>query len=646
MKYLYLSCLLLFCINLFCNPAEKVINSIYNEAVEIARVDQEISHYRSLLEKKDLLVRLYQSRQIKEIFEHFRQDEEVLRIYIDSDSQEKLKDKYKEVEHLYGNMQGLSSPRFPLIPRLQYYEACVLTKEKKFHPARKILENLLVYNLDPANRNSLVVLLEEVYFELNRYDDIISVYPLYRGVCSEKQRWWLGQSLYNTQSYQKAMQVLRNLHKSKEYGLRASALTALIKYNTGNQQDAIKDFKFLKYKYSPEDPWYNFLNLSLARLYALEGENKKAVLLFDQYLQLEEEVCEDILYEIAIFYRNAGEQNQAAKYLEEVYKRREKSNLKLPAQYFSLISEQDKGKSSGIQKIDNILKTNDQLMQLLNIKFKILEEFVSYQNEENASVLEIYTEIEKQYFSNNKDIQALRNSSKDKPVQFLEQEMLRYSTLIIDYYMFAEKLQNLGQISNREMEYNKDDSLQISIDELRFTEHYFHKTGFKKEDAVFFADKKVCFSMKKLNWEDLSNVYNYYDLSEKINQIEVADSLINAGLNEIESWLIGERIFTKEKIDRAKIDIQEYSIELDEMFYTCLNDLLVKLTPILYQEIDDLTAELNQMKLDYIHKVTSQIEQLSEDNEYYQNLRLELMYRKSVNQEEFPDQKQGSMHYE
>jgi len=143
----------------------------------------------------------------------------------------------------------------------------------------------------------------------------------------------------------------------EEYGLRSRCMSILLTYQNGNINQAITDFLTLKYQYPPSTPYFNFINLSLARLYAISGDNNEAISLYDQYVQLQKDIPDDILYEIATVYKNFGEYTQAINYYQKITEKPVKSNYYVTAKYFTAITEQDRGNyESGRENLREIIR--------------------------------------------------------------------------------------------------------------------------------------------------------------------------------------------------------------------------------------------------------------------------------------------------
>lgn len=626
-----------------------LINMIRKESFDIAVLEEEIEYYKTLLNKKEQIKRLYDQRRLSVIRELFERDLAELDLMFEREASEEAIDKLWEIEHLYKDIETLDIKNYFPEQKLQYYEARILVRDAKYKQARTILENNLVNNLDPQNRNAIVALLEEVYFELERYEDIISVYPVYRGVNSPQQRWWLGQALYNTSDYEKALPVFQRLAVTSEYELRAQAMLALIKFNLGNVQQAITDFNTIKYKYSPDEPYYNFINLSLARLYVIAGNSKEAVNLYDQYVQLEDEVADDVLFEIALFYKTAEEYNQAIKYFRQITQKKKKSSYYVAAKYLIAITEQDRGNyDSGRESLRQIIDSNQEFMEALNRKYALLEEYStkltdlvnpmlnSAQREELDRELEA---LENEFRSNQQKIESLSQGMETNKLLYLsllEEEYFAYTVTLADFETFVKFTRNpvlrrLPLIKNYKM--TRQDSSIVYLQIVDYMEGHENKKTEMYETAKFLAEQKVYQTFVRNIWYDIYHLSLQYNSSEITAIADRADSLVSQNLELIED---AENLTFKQNkaqfdlIERKEENINANNQELQDLEKDFISAFSTYITPDLSQELENFADTQNEIRVKYIETITALVEDISNENRMYKNTLLEILFRQTM----------------
>jgi len=627
-----------------------LLEEIRQESFDLAVLDEEVDYYQQLVDKRNRVKSLLEQNRLSTIREIFERDLAELDVIFESDDTERAVKKLWEITRIYKGISTLDIKNYFPERLLQYYEARLDVQDGHYEKARRLLEKNLANNVDPQHRNEIVLLLEEIYFNLRIWEDYISVYPVYRGINTPQQRWWLGQSFYNTGRLDDASTVFRRLANDEEYGLRSRCMSILIIYQNGNINQAITDFLTLKYQYSPATPYFNFINLSLARLYAISGDNNEAISLYDQYVQLQKDIPDDILYEIATVYKNFGEYTQAINYYQKITEKSVKSNYYVTAKYFTAITEQDRGNyESGRENLRDIIEKNDNLMLSLNKKYALLENYSSLLHnlitetlspERRSQIDAQLNDLENQFQENREEIETYSEGVDSKKLLYLkqlEQEYFSYTITLANYEAFVRysrnpMLKRLPSIQNYQM--SRTDSSVVYLQMVNYVENLSKKSAESYTLAKFLAEQKVYLAFIRDIWFDIKGLGIDYSALEITEVAENADSLISSNLeiiSDLEGWAFKSEHSKEEKdlLAEKRNLIENNNKELEKNEQDFIDKFSQDVTPQLADKVDNFAASQDEIRNHYIDTITAMVESLSDENQMYENTLLDILFRQS-----------------
>ncbi|MDP8210939.1 MAG: tetratricopeptide repeat protein [Candidatus Stygibacter australis] len=627
-----------------------LLEEIRQESFDLAVLDDEVDYYQQLVDKRNRVKSLLEQNRLSTIREIFERDLAELDVIFESDDTERAVKKLWEITRIYKGISTLDIKNYFPERLLQYYEARLDVQDGHYEKARRVLEKNLTNNVDPQHRNEIVSLLEEIYFNLKIWEDYISVYPIFRGINTTRQRWWLGQSFYNTGRLDDASTVFRRLANDEEYGLRSRCMSILLTYQNGNINQAITDFLTLKYQYPPSTPYFNFINLSLARLYAISGDNNEAISLYDQYVQLQKDIPDDILYEIATVYKNFGEYTQAINYYQKITEKPVKSNYYVTAKYFTAITEQDRGNyESGRENLREIIEKNDNLMLSLNKKYALLENYSSLLHnlitetlspERRNQIDTQLNDLENQFQENREEIETYSEGVDSKSLLYLkqlEQEYFSYTITLANYEAFVRysrnpMLKRLPSIQNYQM--SRTDSSVVYLQMVNYVENLSKKSAESYTLAKFLAEQKVYLAFIRDIWFDIKGLGIDYSAPDIIEVAENADSLISSNLeiiSDLEVWAFKSE-HSKEEEDllaEKRNLIENNNKELEKNEQEFIDKFTQDVTPQLANKVDNFAASQDEIRNHYIDTITAMVESLSDENQMYENTLLDILYRQS-----------------
>jgi hypothetical protein len=627
-----------------------LLEKIRQESFDLALLEEEVDYYRLLVEKRRQVIKLHNQNRLGSIREMFEKDLAQLEVIFDSDDTERAVKKIWEINRIYKDIEELDIKNYFPEQKMRYYEARIDVIDGKYSKARKVLENLLTDNLDPANRNNIVLLLEEVYFNLGNYGDYVSIFPLYRGINSAQQRWWLGQSLYNTGKYEEAATVFRRLENDAQFGLRSRCMNVLMTYKKGNIGQAISDLLALKYRYEPSEPYYNFINLSLARLYAIDGDVREAITLYDQYAQLADEIPDDILYEIATKYKQFGEFTQAIRFYQKITEKPTKSRYYVAAKYFTAITEQDRGNyESGRKHLREIIENNNALMLALNEKYALLENYSTLLHnliaqtltpERRRQIDRELDQLENQFQENRERIEAFSeglDSEKLLYLKFLEEEYFAYTVTLANYEAFVRysrnpMLKRLPSIKNYQMSYT--DSSVVYLQVVDYVEKLSDKSAEVYLLAKFLAEQKVYLAFVRDVWFDIKRLGLDYEVPQIITISDQADSLISSNLQiitDLEKQAFKNNLSSEERnrISNLRAMIENNNKTLEEIEDDFIKSFSDQVTPKLSEKVENFADSQTDIRNLYVETITTMVENLSDENRMYENTLLDILFRQT-----------------
>ncbi|MCF7912564.1 MAG: tetratricopeptide repeat protein [Candidatus Cloacimonetes bacterium] len=627
-----------------------LLEEIRQESFDLAVLDDEVEYYQRLVDKQDQVKVFYNQNRLSNIRELFERDLAELDLIFEADDAERAVKKLWEISRVYRGIESLDIKNYFPERLLQYYQARLDVLDGKYEKARRVLEKNLAENLDPQHRNEIVQLLEEIYFNQKNYADYISVYPIYKGINTILQRWWLGQSLYSLGRIEEAATVFRRLANDDEYGLRSRCMTVLITYQNGNTAQAITDFLTLKYQYSPSTPYFNFINLCLARLYAINGNNQEAINLYDQYVQLEEDVPDEILYEIATIYKNFGEYAQAINYYKKITEKKSKSTYYVTAKYFTAITEQDRGNyESGREHLREIIVKNENLMQALNKKYALLESYSSLlhdlitetlSSERRQQIDNQLSALESQFQENRQEIEIYSegiDSDKLLFLKLLEEEYFSYTITLANYEAFVRYSRNpmlnrLPSIQNYQM--TRTDSSIVYLQMVNYIEDLSAKSAESYALAKFMAEQKVYLAFIRDIWFDINRLASDYNVAEIGVVANDADTLISRNLaiiSDLEGWAFKKSLSREEKdlLADKQDQIKNNNKELEKKEKEFIDKFSQDITPQLAEKVDDFAASQDAIRNHYVDTITAMVESLSDENQMYENTLLDILFRQS-----------------
>ncbi len=473
-------------------PPEVLKKTIREEGLSLMNLLEELSYLSKILEKKVLIKALVKENKNQEIMSVFRADEKLLKEYLKKEQFAEAKNFMFELKLAYKNIDTIT-------PYLLFYNGKYQLLKGEMSNAQMLLEELIEDYPKFEYINDTIIMLQEIYFRLGLHREFISIYNKSTNIHNNAEKFWLGHSYYGLGEYEKAKEIFVNLQNDKKFGIRAEEMVALISLYTDGLDAAITNFHNLENKIKKSKKYYFFIPLTLARLYELKGEHDKSLEYYERYVSFMEnngyEIPDDIIFEIAVLYKNAKKYKKALAYFKVILNKPIRSEYYASARLLATITEQESGNFETLETgLNEIIKNNDILEKTLEAKYKLLDKYdrlrkkIKTENltpEEKKELTVKLDSIEKMLLNTNKTLVALYSGKDPQDVaiiRILEEEYLYYDTTL---EMMDAVVELANTVPNKRVPKIIDQTIALedsSLITLRLMEYLGHKEHITVED--------------------------------------------------------------------------------------------------------------------------------------------------------------------
>ena len=248
-----------------------LIKQLKIEKRELAIIEEEISYYYNLLQQRATVRDLYKKGKISILKNVFSKTAKIIDRMFEDNLINKASYKISEQNIIFSNVVELQD-------QLLYYKAKLAFVKGDNKTAQRMLEEVVENYPRSSIINPTYLLLEEIYFEAGLDQELIDIFDRYTAEKSLQQNYWLAQAYYNTGRYAEAETYFTILKKDKKFAFRSKAMLALISYFTEDINSSIEKFSELERNYSQRTEYYEFILISLARLYVANSDFEKALI--------------------------------------------------------------------------------------------------------------------------------------------------------------------------------------------------------------------------------------------------------------------------------------------------------------------------------------------------------------------------------
>lgn len=621
-----------------------LLQQVKEEKRELAVLEEEISYYYNLLQQRSAVRELYQKGKVSNLIDVFSKTAKIIDRMFESHRIESLSLKIAEQKIIFGDVTELQD-------QILYYRAKLAFVKGENGKAQRLLEQSVENHPQSTFKNKTIILLEEIYFLAGLDQKLMDIFELYTLEKSIQQNYWLAQALYNTGNYTEAETYFKILEKDKEYSFRSKAMLALISYFTENLETSIKNFTALEKQYNKKTQYYEYVLISLARLYLANNDFETALTYYDQYYESTQATIKDeLVYEIAMQNYNTKHFQRAIDYFNIIIKRDVKSQYFASAKFFIAVSEQGRGNYDQAEStLSEMITKNNILMETMNTKYNLLERYSKIKkqliqrdlSDEEWDELKAKSQnIEKALIRTNNTLEELYTGLDAKSLytlQILEEEYLSYSSTIADMdavILLAESLPNkrIPAILDREIA-----SSDSSIITLQVLSYLGHRPRFSNKDFNFakaLAAEKIYQSNLLRTWEEIEQIAIQNDHQDMLPSIHSSQKNIKENLESIE--VIAQYMFKGKPSDDFQELIQDeaYAIDRNKMELIALKkDVLLNFNKLIAQRLSKekevLIAEFEGLQFIYDDTLSELMTEVTSANEQYQFSLLSILFKQT-----------------
>ena len=644
----FVSAIIVFCLLYQFLPAQNnnstLIQLIQEEQNNLSMLEGEIQYYYSLIQKRKEIKSLYQNGNLVKIKKLFNEDAKAIDNILKSDDIKEVSIKVGELKIAYRDVPELKD-------QILYYRGYVSFLKRKDTKAVKMLEEIVNKYPLSSKRNGAIQVLQEIYFGEGADSLYIAISGKYTAPKSDYQLYRLAQSYYNIGNIEKAKKIFNGLINNKQYALRSKEMLALISYTEKGADVAINNFLKLQTEYRNTDSYYDFIILSLARLYAIKKETDKSFSYYAKYMSMHpDQVSDDILYEVATLYKNNSQYDQAVHYYTMIINKPQKSEYYTSAKFLIMLTEMERGNFDKIgDKLNGMISVNNLLLEALNSKYKLLQK---YSETKEKLISSDISEAEKTKLSAKKKAiegalqqtndTLMKLSSNLDPtslliLQLLEEEYLSYSNTISEMdavVKLANVVPNKRIPKKIDQEIEASDSDLIILQVIEYLGHLQKITPQDLEIAKALAEEKYYEKYLVDSWNEIGQLAIDHNHPQILPYVKHAKSLLEDNIVLLDK--VAEKGFGGKAPEELSSLIQDESkqIESNKKELVRLKKEVIekfnkKIAKKLDKEKDILVEENGILKSTYTKAMTDVENQIKEENAKYNISLLDILFQQS-----------------
>ncbi len=621
-----------------------LIEQLKEERNLLGKLEENIQDLKYIAEQRSLIRQLHKQGNMEEIRKNMREVVLSLERLLDEYLYDSFSLKVLELYIVYKDL-----PEFK--DYILYYRAKDAILKNNVRVALPLLEDLVNNYPQSEKLDPGLMLLEEAYFKLGMDEELIAVYDRYSQMNSLQQNFWIAQSLYNLGRYEESKEIFQILQRSSRYNFKAQAMLALISSLQDSIERGIEKFLLLEEAYSPKDPYYDFIILSLARLYYAQDDLEKSAAYYSQYYGMHENNVEDaVLYEIAVVLNEAGDYQSAIDYLDAIIQKPIKSEYFVSAKFLKAVSQQGQGDVSKAQEtIDEMIQQNNQILQTLNSKYQLLDQY----HENKLKLVEAQLpQSEKEWLQNqvqkietdleniNTDLERLYSGLNPQMLdmlRILEQEYFWYSSTISDMQaliQLAKTVPNKKIPKLLDIEIARVDSSKMSIEVIENLSHLPSITNADYYFAQILVEEKYYHQDLINTWDKIIEIAKMNEHKEIIPFAQKSKQILEENINSLNA--ISSNIYSGEVDENIRMMINEEiaAIEnnkraLQEMKELAKNKFNKIIANRLSTEKEFLAAEFEALGSLYKQTLNEIENDIASENVEYQYNLLGVMFRQT-----------------
>jgi len=619
--------------------------SVFAQAASSAseELSAEDAYLQDLINQKKEIYKLTLVDDKKAIDKSFKKKEKLLARHNKRDDLDAYKITLSEMRVIYADVPALKSD-------LLYYRGEYAFLTGKYKAAQTRLEELLAEYYNSSKNSRAVLKLAEIYAYTGQNEKLTEVYPSYVEKKNPRLNFRYAQANYNLGNYLKAKRVFSDI-KKKEFRFRSKLMLALIAYLEEGTETGLIEFRSLEKKYNPKTPYFSFLYLSLARILMEMEQPEASLLYYRKYYELEKNVTDDLLFEMALENKNYKKYDQAKMLFQEVISKPNKSSYYAPSKYYLSLTEQEEGDFELAEaNLTDLVESNKLLIETLSSKYKLVEKYEQMSEQkssedltevETATLNEKMMNLEIATLKTNltvRDLYTGKRKTDVKAIALLESEIFSYSSTVSDMeavikLAYTAKNKRIPRIIDGKIARN--DSSIVSLQIIKYIGHLKNITPRQYQLARLLTIERFTQEDLQQAWIDIDRYArkkNREDIGAYATKsLGILDANIKA-LDLIAKYLFngepseGIKGFIAEEANALRVNNQE----LEELKLLAIEKFNKKIAKRLEGQQEILIEEFAVLKQTYNQTINSIMEEVRLSNIQYEENLLDLLFQQSI----------------
>ena len=622
----------------------EIIEAVREESESLQELEQEISYYHGLIERRKEISKLYRENNIKSIKKIFNKDLKA----IDRDF---YKSNFNDASIKIAGLKVIYD-KIPFVKdQILYYKAKLANFQENYPKAKILLEEIVENYPNSEIIDSVIEELGDNYFYSGEDAKFVALFDNYSKEKSFDLIYKLGQANYNLGKLNESKSYFAQSLEKKNLANRSKMMLALIDYQEFGAEHALDSFLALRGEINPNKPYYDFVILTIARLYTEIGDLQRALAHYDLYVDMKQGNLDDeILFELGNVNLNAMNFDEAILYFGYLTTNFPRSKYYISARYQLALAEQGRDGFDDVEdKFAEIIAQNTLITKALNKKYTLLEK---YKNKVSALYSgdypqDVRVKLKKEIALIDTSLQKTNNiirnlySALDEDslslLQILEEEYKNYVyTLenVNSIMMLAENNPNTKLTSKIDRLIEEDEQTKKILELIRLLGH---RDSFTDEDyqiAKNIVDERLYEKKMLKSWQEImqqAKVKNM-PLIERRASISMQLTLDNLKSLDIVANLTFQG--TPSDVMKAMIDDELNALNKNrEEMQTLRTDVIENFNKKIVKKLDTKKVQMNKEFADIkelYNKVYKQLqEQILDYQQNYEITYLDLLFKQT-----------------
>ena len=342
---------------------------ISREKSLLAGIESELDHLNSIIYQRDR-VRSYEDNGKNDlIISLFSAVSRELEDSFKTGDDWRIRSKHQEMIHIFRDIDLVED-------RYLFYDALYLYYNREIDQAEERLLNLINVSPESVKLRPALSLLQTILIFDNRNRELLELTDRFSYLSDNRSRYFTAHAHFNLKEYVKAEAIFSELIRYREYRFRSEIMLGLIQYAIFHSDRAIQHLEQLTHKYEPSEQYYDFLLLSLARIFGENEDFRNSLRYYNSLIDFNSgQLTDELAFEIALIERASGNYKKALYYLNHIINMPEKSSIYDEAVIMIAgIMVHTSSYKRSTDLINDVLQTNRAFNNMLHIEVNLLRD--------------------------------------------------------------------------------------------------------------------------------------------------------------------------------------------------------------------------------------------------------------------------------